>query len=85
MDINCGIPDEYATETTSMAVFTMDNHILADFFETKKKLVELYRNGTIDRDLYNTIIEGQLAKLDVFKVARKTPWTPDGIAIAPEP
>lgn len=83
--VNCGLPDEYATETTSMAVFTMDNPALAHFFETKNKLMGLYQDGVIDESLYGEILKGQLANLAATKVTRKTPWTPDGIFIEPNP
>lgn len=79
ISINCGLPDEYATETTGMAVFTMDNPFLSSFFENKNKLMKLYMDGVIDEHMYTDIINGQLANLALHETTRKTPWTPDAI------
>ena len=79
ISVNCGIPDEFASETTSMAVFTIDNSTLANYFGTRNKVLELFNSGVIDKELYSTIIDGQLAKLQDYKVYSKTTWFPGSI------
>lgn len=79
MDENCGMPEEYIIETKEMAVFTMDNPMLANYFKTKNKLLELFNDGALDRELYSTIIEGQLAKLQNYKVMSTPNRIPGGI------
>ena len=63
-----GLPEEYREDYIPMAVFTLDNRYLAKFFDTKKKLVSLYNDGTLSKELYETIINGQLADLQQYKV-----------------
>lgn len=63
-----GLPDELQETFVPMAVFTLDNRILAKFFDTKKKLSPLRNDGTLTKELYDTIIEGQLANLERFKI-----------------
>jgi transcriptional regulator with XRE-family HTH domain len=63
LEAHCGIPDEYRDEYTKVAVFTLDNSFLAKFFDTKNKLYALYNDGTLSKELYDTIIAGQLAEL----------------------
>lgn len=78
-ELNAGIPDVYRMESLDMAVFTMDNQELARFFKSKNKVMSLYNDGTIDRELCDSIIDGQIAKLKESKVKKKTPWYPTGI------
>lgn len=67
-----GIPDEYRDDYIPVAVFTLDNRYLAKFFETKAKLLSLYNDGTLSKELYETIISGQLAELQKYEVRE---WT----------
>lgn len=64
----CGWPDEARYTCVPVAVFTLDNNILAKFFDTKNKLQALYRDGTLSKELYQTIIDGQLADLQRYQV-----------------
>lgn len=78
-ELNSGVPDDYRTESLDMAVFTIDSQELARFFKSKNKVMSLYSDGTIDRELCDSIIDGQIAKLKESKVKKKTPWYPTGI------
>ena len=70
-----GLPEEYQESFTPVAVFTLDNRFLAKFFDTKNKLYVLYNDGTLTEELYNTIIAGQLAELQQYKICeRKSRW-----------
>ena len=60
-------------------VFTIDNQELARFFKSKNKIMNIYNEGIIDKELCNSIIDGQIAKLRETKVKKKTPWYPTGI------
>lgn len=62
------LPPELQNIGIPVAVFTLDNPTLAKFFETKNKLMGLYKDGTLTEELYNTIIEGQLATLQSHDV-----------------
>lgn len=64
----CGLPDELRETYIPVAVFTLDNRIMADFFDTKRKLYHLYKDGVLSKELYNTIIDGQLAKLQRYEI-----------------
>lgn len=63
-----GLPDEYREDYIPVAVFTLDNRYLAKFFETKAKLLSLYNDGTLTKELYDTIMTGQLAELQRYEV-----------------
>lgn len=68
---NCGVPDEYAKNSRLMALFTLDNEILGNYFGTKDKILGLFNDGAIDSELYKAIIEGQLSKLENYKISKK--------------
>lgn len=71
-----GLPDEYQCTCVPVAVFTLDNDVLAKFFDTKNKLYALYNDGTLTKELYDTIIAGQLAELQQYEVReRSASWT----------
>ena len=78
-ELNAGMPDYLILESIDMAVFTIDNQELARFFKSKNKIMNLYNEGIIDKELCNSIIDGQIAKLRETKVKKKTPWYPTGI------
>lgn len=76
---NQGLPDDCWEDAARVVELTIDNEILANFFEIKGKLLDLYCDGAFSENLYNDIISGQLANLQNYAIQKKTPWTPDGI------
>ena len=70
-EMQAGYPDELKSSSIPTAVFTLDNDLLAKFLDTKNKLYGLYRDGTLTEDLYNTIIDGQLAGLQQYEIHEK--------------
>ena len=74
-----GLPEELQYTYVPVAVFTMDNSVLAKFFDTKNKLYALYNDGTLTKELYDTIIAGQLADLQRYEIhdhtAYRSEWT----------
>ena len=57
----------------NVAVFILDNSILADHFDKRNKVIGLVQSQIIDRDLYNTIIDGQIAKLKDYQLGYMSP------------
>ncbi|MCI8440801.1 MAG: helix-turn-helix transcriptional regulator [Oscillospiraceae bacterium] len=66
--VQMAIPPEEQETSIPVAVFTLDNHILAKFLDAKNQLTLLLKNGTLTEDWYNTIIDGQLAGLQSYDV-----------------
>ena len=61
-------PEDFRISSMPVAVFVLDNEFLAKFFDTKNKLLALYSDKTLSKDLYDTIISGQLAELQQYSV-----------------
>lgn len=55
--------DTDIVSTEMAAVLTINDSTLAWHFKNRNKVTALYNDGVIDRTLYDTIIEGELAKL----------------------
>lgn len=60
--------DTEPVTTKEVAVLVLDNNFLAWYFRDRNKITSLFQDGIIDKDLYQTILDGELAKFSQFPI-----------------
>lgn len=63
--------EEVYIATAEVAMLTIKNSMLANFFGKRNKMYRLYSDGTIEEDMYNSWLRGETEKLEKWIVQKK--------------